>query len=333
MLHRRLRKSVLPAAVSAALLAGVIWRVSPASLLQKTALLDWNLLAPATIVMVVGLYLWDSICLPVVYQSGSGRITYGQALHLRGLSYLGGALNYELGQGVLAWAMARLQNTSLVRMLARSVLLAYHDIFVLLLAGGLGTLISGDPRAARFRPYIAVGLLVAVGIGVIVWLLPEWFRAKFRWGDRQSLLEGWSVARSGRLLVLRAIYFSILVVYGLVAIRICRLPVDTNVVLTAVPIVLLADGLPSFAGLGTREAALLFLLRPPTKDDEAQLVTMSLFWSTGMIVVRFIIASAHLWIHAAHDGIGIRFGKDPDDEAILDAGAAAKERGTMLDTR
>jgi hypothetical protein len=332
MPHRRLRKSVLPLAVSAVLLAGVMWRVSPASLVEKAALLDWHLLAPATVVMVVALYLWDALCLRVVYQIGSGRITYGQSLHLRGLSYLGGALNYELGQGVLAWAMARLQNTRLVTMLARSVLLAYHDIFVLLLGGGMGTLFSGDPRAARFRPYIAAGLLVAVAIGAIIWLLPEKLRARFRSGDQPSFLEGWSLARTGRLLFLRVVYFSILVVYGLIAIRICRLPVETNVVLTAVPIVLLADGLPSFAGLGTREAALLFLLRPPTRDDEAQLVTMSLLWSTGMILIRFVIASAHLWIHAARDGIGIRFGTYPEDEAIVHAGEMASEGGTPRNT-
>jgi len=298
----RLRRLV-PLAVTLGLLAWVMTRVTPRELVQAASQLNWPPLLAATAVMVVGLYLWDAVCLPTVYRVEDHRISYRQALHLRGLSYLGGALNYELGQGALAWGMARTQDTGLLRMLTRSVLLAYHDIVVLLSAGLVGSLLTDDPRVVRLRTYIALGLGVALACGALVWLLPTSIRARLRWAGSTSLLEDWSIARSARLVPLRLVYFGILVVYASVALAICRMPVDHEVVLSTVPLVLLADGLPNFAGLGTRETSLQLLLTPDARD--AGLLAMSLFWSVGMIVGRLAIALAHLWGRQWQNGNGL----------------------------
>jgi hypothetical protein len=91
---------------------------------------------------------------------------------------------------------------------------------------------------------------------------------------------------------MRLVYFGILTVYAAAALAICRIPLDHQVVLSTIPLVLLADGLPNFAGLGTREASLLLLLAP--KNPEV-LLAMSLIWSTGMLLCRFVIGLAHLW--------------------------------------
>src|SRR5262245_61739387 len=118
MSHLTTRRLV-PFAISGALLVWLFWRVPPASVLRAAEELDWVLLIPATIAMVVGLYLWDSVCLPVIYGITRRPWSYSQSLQLRGLSYLGAALHYELGQGILAWLAAKAQQTSFVRMLAR----------------------------------------------------------------------------------------------------------------------------------------------------------------------------------------------------------------------
>ena len=68
---------------------------------------------------------------------------------------------------------------------------------------------------------------------------------------------------------------------------------SSDVVASTIPLVLLADGLPSVAGLGTRDTALQLLLSP---DNPEALLAMSLIWSTGLVVVRSIIGLAHLWI-------------------------------------
>src|SRR5262249_40553817 len=78
-----------------------------------------------------------------------------------------------------------------------------------------------------------------------------------------------------------------------VAMRICRLPADHSVVLSSIPLVLLADGLPNLGGLGTRDTALQLLIKTTRPDI---LLAMSLMWSTGLVVGRSVIGIVHLWI-------------------------------------
>src|SRR5688500_17178676 len=121
-LHR-----ALPVLVSAVALAWVVWRVSPEELLRKATLLEWHLLVPATMAMVLALYFWDAVCLMALFATPEHPLSYAQALAARGRSYIAGAINYELGQAALAWDLARIQGVSLLSTLSRSALLAYHD--------------------------------------------------------------------------------------------------------------------------------------------------------------------------------------------------------------
>jgi hypothetical protein len=329
--------------VSAGLLAWLVFRVSPQALAHAAAEVNWRLLAPATVAMVFALYFWDAVCLPTAYRVDDNRWSYWRSLHLRGLSYLAGSLHYELGQAALAWGMARTQNTSVVRMLSRSVLLAIHDIVVLLGLGLAGSMFTSDPRVERVRPAVTMALSVAVAIALLFWLLPVRLRAKVAvvllglvlaeslftsdarteriwplvalaialaaavvtwlflltaeqrtkvWAKVEELFAGWSLLRTLRLMLLRCVYFSIFAVYAAVALAICHIAVDHQVVASTIPLVLLADGLPSVAGLGTRDTALQLLLTP---DRPEALLAMSLIWSTGLIVVRSAIGLAHLW--------------------------------------
>jgi hypothetical protein len=274
-------------------LAWLVLRVSPQALAHAAAQLDWRLIAPVTVAMVLALYVWDAACLPAVYRVGENRWSYWRSLHLRGLSYVGGAIHYEIGQAALAWGMARTQNTSVVRMLSRSVLLAFHDVVVLLGLGLAGSLLSNDPRVERVRPVVAIALAIAMLIALIFWLLPAAWRTKI-WGTKaDATLADWSLSRSLQLVPLRCVYFSIFALYAAAALAICRFPVDHQVVASTIPLVLLADGLPSIAGLGTRDTALQMLLSPDRPD--ASLVAMSLIWSTGLIVGRSAIGLVCLW--------------------------------------
>jgi hypothetical protein len=284
----------VPFVISTSLLVFIVWWVSPQALLRAAEDLRWQLLVPATVAMVVALYLCDALCLPVAYGIEGRQIRYAQALHVRGLAYLAGALNYEIGQGAVAWGMARLQQTKFLRMLARSIVLAYHDAVILLATGLVGALLTNNSRVVRIRPYIAIGLAAALIVGVVFWSLPKWLRLQIHSEKIDAIFADWSLQRSLQLVPLRFAYFGILVFYAAVALAICRIPVDHVVVLSTIPLVLLADGLPNFAGLGTRETSLLLLLAP---DEKGPLLAMSLLWTTGMIVIRFLIGVSHLWYH------------------------------------
>jgi hypothetical protein len=295
MPHKRHRHFLLPAGITLLLITWLVVRVSPQRLLSAAGEIAWVPLLWATGAMVIALYLWDSVCLQTIYSVHKNRWSYGRSLQLRGLSYLGGCLNYELGQAALAWGLARLQNASIVRMLSRSVLLAYHDIFVLLAGACLGSLLTSDPRVTRVRPYLAIAIVVVAAIAALFRILPRGIRERFRAPDGESYFEGWSFARSLRLIPMRFVYFGILLIYAVVALHICDIPIDRRVTVSTMPLVLLADGLPSFAGLGTRETSLQVLLAPG-RERAPILLAMSFFWSTGLLTGRLAIALANLWL-------------------------------------
>jgi hypothetical protein len=276
---------VLPGLVSAALLGWLVWRVSPARLVEAAALLDWPGLALATVALVLGLFFWDAVCLRWLFARLGPALPYQVVLQARGCSYLLSAANYELGQGMLAWRLARAQGTSLARALGGCLLLAWHDAAVLLLLGLAGALSSTDPRAqaARWFCLAGLGILLALGIGGAL-LVGRRLAGGPRW---------WDWRRAGQLGLLRAAYYAITLAYAATGLYLCGVAVDVRVVGSVVPLVLLADGLPvSVSGLGTREATLLYLLDP---EQPAVVLAFSLVWSTGLMTGRLALGLAYCW--------------------------------------
>ena len=290
----RIWKAALPFVISFSLIAWLLNHVSPAELLRATEELNWYVLAPATILMVLGLYFWDAVCLRSLFTTKDAPLRYRQALRARGISYLATVINYEFGQGVLAWDMAQSQKTSVVSCLSRMVILAYHDLLVLFGLGLLGSTLLLQPKVTSMRTFAATGLLVLLLLPLLFRIVPSSFLQRTgRWLPK---LDRWSFAQSCTLSVLRIAYYLILIIYAAVALRCCRIHVDSLLVLSTIPMVLLADGLASVSGLGTRDAALQLLLKP---DRPELLAAMSLLWSSGLIIGRLSIGLVHMWIPRA----------------------------------
>jgi len=290
LLHR-----VLPVAVSAGLIAGLLYLIPPSKVATEFVKVPWEQILPVTAAMVLALYFWDAVCLQTVFATDSHVVPYRRMLHVRGTSYLLGAFNYELGQGLVAWSISRLQKISLLQTISRSVVLAYHDLAVLLSVGLVGSLlVENPPLKVRFVELFArVGLAGLVTVALVFFLLPREKRERFqqtRWG---AWLVDWNWRRSLRLAWQRLVYFGILILYAGVALAICGVPVDSLVVASAIPVVLLADALPSVCGIGTRETALILLLNP---ENRAAIFALSLIWSTGIIVGRMTIGLLHYWV-------------------------------------
>ena len=119
----------LPLLISLGLVGWLATRVSPLAVIRAAAALEWQLLVPMTAALVAALYLWDAFCQPLVFsRSDKAALSYSRMLRLRGESYLLGAFNQGLGQGLLAWNVARLQRTSLATTLSRSAVLLWHGL-------------------------------------------------------------------------------------------------------------------------------------------------------------------------------------------------------------
>jgi hypothetical protein len=296
-------RKILPVAISLALVGYLLWSVSPRDLRDKAQALDWRLLVPVTAAFVAALYFWEALCFRSLFSLADRPLTYQQMLRVRGISYLAGIFNYEAGQAIAAWRVAVLQQTGLLSALSRTVLLAYHDLLVLMALGAMGATLSNDPSMATVRWFCLSGLGILIIVGLVPLMLPEDWRARLRQTRWGAWLGSWSVFRSAQLVLLRIVYFALFVIYAALALAICRIPVDHTVTLGTVPLVLLADALPSASGLGTRDTALQWLLNPQWPEQtDGVLLAMSLIWSMGLLLGRLTIGLINLWWPGAAAG-------------------------------
>jgi len=288
-------KPLVPWIVSLALLGLVIWQVSPERLAAAIAGLDWQRLVPLTAAMVLAMYLWDSACLRWLFSQDSVELSYLTALHARGLSYLACAVNYEVGQGMLGWVVARSQGTSVVAALSRCVLLALHDAATLFVLGLFGSIAAlGQPRA-RGIMYFCIGGLVTLGLfALFVRFSPSRWRQKWKQTKWGGWIGWWRWHHSLQLWIMRSAYFAISLSYATAGLAVCGVTLEPSRIFSAIPIALFIDGLPiSVSGLGTREQALTLLLKP---DRPELVVAFSLFWTAGQATGRIAIGLCHLWL-------------------------------------
>ncbi len=290
---KRLRPLV-PWIVSIAMLAFVLWQVSPQRLASALAGLDWQHLLPLTFAMVLGMYLWDGACLRWLFSKGSADLPYLTALHARGLSYLAYAVNYEVGQGVVGWMLARSQGTNVLSGLSRCLLLALHDAATLFIIGLFGSIAAlAHPRARPILYLCIGGLLALLLLAAFVRFSSARWRQRWKGTKWGAWLGWWRWHYSVQLCLMRAAYFAISLTYVATGLSLCGVQLESSRLFSAIPIALLVDGLPiSVSGLGTREQALILLLKP---DRPELIVAFSLLWTTGQASGRVAIGLIHLW--------------------------------------
>jgi hypothetical protein len=286
-------------AISLGLIAWLASRISLSGLAQAAAVLPWKLLVPMTAALVVGLYLWDTLCLLTVFSVGGSSISYGAMLRARGKSYLWAAWNQGLGQAAVAWYVARARRTSFRAAFAGSIILSWHEGVILSATGLAGSWWLGDPRLERAQTFCLILLLGLLAIPLIMRLLPASVRQWLEKRPMGATLAAWDAHRSLRLILLRVVYFSLDGIYVPAALWLCGQPIGVGTALAIVPLVLLATVLPSASGLGARETA-LYLLIPSSHPDV--LVAMGVLWSTGIIIVRLVIGMGWLWFDRSDAG-------------------------------
>jgi hypothetical protein len=284
----------MPSVVSVGLLVWLVYRISPQALVNAASQLDWPRLCLVFSVMVLALYLWDSVCLHWLFAEPGSPLTYGQVLRARGSSYVASAVNYELGQGLMAWELARAQGTPLVSALGRFLLLAVHDGAVLLSLGLVGSLLIDSTIGRGIKGFCAIGLIALLGVGVVFYFFPRLRHERRTTSGKQLWPHSWTWGSSLRLGGLRGIYFGIILAAVGLGLEVTPVHGGWAVVFGAVPIVLLVDGLPiSLSGLGTRETALLSLISAP---EPGALLAFSLIWSAVLITGRLLIGLGHWWL-------------------------------------
>jgi hypothetical protein len=289
----RLGRRCLPVLVSAGLVSWLVWRVSPERLAATAAVLDWPVLAGLTAALFLALLFWDTVCLKWLFAQPDHPLPFLTVLHARSASYAWTVINYEVGQGVLAWRLGRARAMPLGAAIGRTILLALHDVAVLLSLALLGSLAGAGPRPRAIAIGTGAGLAGLAVVAVVLKRLPPRWRGWLP--QRGSFLDWWGLRHSLTLLGLRLLFFAIIWAYVALALRVCGFPEDARLVGGVIPLALTAEALPSVSGLGTRDSVLKACLQP-SPEQEAVLLGFTLVWSTGLLILRLTVGLVSWWL-------------------------------------
>ncbi len=295
-----------PPVVSVALVTWLVWTVTPRKLAGAVATPAFPWLVLATLVQMLVLFLWDTVCVWWLFSRPGRRLPFRTVLRARVDTVIWSAVNLDVGQAAFAWRVARATGDSVQRTLGLCLLLALFDLGTLQSLALAGSFLVHEPLIGWLRwvcAAIVLGLLLLV---VVLKLLPaRWVRLLAE-KDWAHWLAWWTWRDAVVLWALRLVMFLLVLAYAWVALAICGIPTGIRTVLGVVPFVLIAEALPGTGGLGERETALVYLLHPPG-DQRAVLLGLGLTWSTLTILGRVAIGLVgwllpHPDADAARDG-------------------------------
>jgi hypothetical protein len=283
-------RALLPVVVSIGLLFAI------------STLVDWrdvwqHVTADSLVVLLPALAAWAALSLAVdavsLLRSGGRRaaVSLGAMARLKAASYPLAIVHYALGAAALIVLLRRRAGLLLADATGTVVLIAAFDLLALLGLALLATLWMAS-SAAEFRAGVVAAVLLGAPLGL--WLL----RSERRLGPIEWLrsLGVMRVAREAplatllELLALRALFVAVFVMLGGAALAAFGVRVPLGGLVLGLAQVALVAALPiAVAGLGTSQAAFLYVFRSYAAADE--LLACSVTLSAGMIAVRVVLGA------------------------------------------
>jgi len=281
----RVLRALLPFAVTVGVFYAISHRV------------DWldafaHIRADTLVVLLPALFVWAALSLYIDAVSlmrtrgGPGLGSFASMARLKAATYPLGMLHYALGAGGLVVLLRRRAGLSLADATGAVMLIAAFDLLALLaLAAVAGAWVATDATGLR------VGILAVALIGAPLglWLL----RTPMHLGPLEALRR-LGMLRAARelptsqlvhLLALRLLFVVVFVGLGGAALAAFGLHPHVGAVVVGFAQVALVAALPiAVAGLGTSQAAFLYVFRSLAPADE--LLACSVALSAGMIAVR-----------------------------------------------
>lgn len=277
-------RRALPFLGSAAILSFLATRVD---LHQVAAAVDGRslvILGAALLVYGAVSLLLEAAALSRVLPAGA--LTLGTAARIKAASYLLSVLHYTVGLGALSVLLKRRAGTELGRAAGVVLLLSALDLAILILLC-IGAVTGSDAGPAAVRLPVVGGVVVALAVGFVLVRTPrslgplERIRTLSIFAALAETPLSRLVETAGLRLLFVASFIS-LVQAALLAFEIV-VPVQDLVVGVAISSLLAV--LPiAFAGLGTGQAAFLYVFREHA--DPETLLASSLLLSVGIIGLR-----------------------------------------------
>ncbi len=241
-----------------------------------------------TALAVTAWWLLESRAFAYLFTRFNAPVSWKEARALRGLTYLATPINWNLGTAAIILHLRRSKGIGALQ--STSTMLFYGIIDLLVLATlalvGASTLpdspaIAQIQRAAAIADGFAIAMLVVLMTSRPGWSWLQRFRAAGIFSThRQATLRDLAV-----LVAVRACYFTGFVLYFWLGTWAFHAAAPLLFAMAATPIVLVVAALPiTPAGLGTQQAAMLYLFAP--HGSEAAILAFALCFPVALICAR-----------------------------------------------
>jgi hypothetical protein len=226
---------------------------------------------PVCLLLLIALYVCDAFAMWKTFGWFVAPMAFGDVLLLRGATYLFAALNYNVGQGAIAYFVHKTTGAPAMRVVATVLLMMGINVLALLLLASVGL------GAAPEVPHAVTVTVVVAYAGLAIYVVALILRPT--WLVRRPLFDvvlGAGIAGHLRALVVRLPHIATLIVFELALLRGFHMAVPVLAALAILPIVFLVAALPvSVQGLGTTQAAMIyFFARYAPGDRPAQQATV-----------------------------------------------------------
>lgn len=256
---------------------------------------DWldvfaHIRADTLVVLLPALVVWAALSLGIeaasLMRAGRGFGSFASMARLKAASYPLGTLHYALGAGGMVVLLRRRAGLPLSEATGAVMLIAAFDLLALLaLAAVAGAWVATD--AAGLRAGILAVALIGAPLGLFLLRTPRSLgplEPLRRLGMLRAARE-LPTPQLAQLLALRLLFVVVFVALGGAALAAFGLHPEVGAVVVGFAQVALVAALPiAVAGLGTSQAAFLYVFRSLAPADE--LLACSVALSAGMIAVR-----------------------------------------------
>jgi uncharacterized membrane protein YbhN (UPF0104 family) len=289
-------KQAAPWAIAAAILWFLFDRVPIAD--AWTAAGEARLLefALATAVAVTGWWLLESRAFAYLFTRFNAPLSWAEARSLRALTYLVTPINWNLGTAAIILHLRRSKGIGAVQ--STSTMLFYGLVDLLVLSGlalAGAWVLPASPAIATVER--AAG--VAVGFAIAMLAVSMASRPRWRWLERMRAAGIFSTHRRATvrdlavLVAVRTCYFSGFVLFFWFGAQAFHTAVPLPYAMAATPIILVVAALPiTPAGLGTQQAAMLYLFEP--YGSEASILAFALAYPVALIAARIPLGLPYL---------------------------------------
>lgn len=282
-MRKRLAR-LLPWLVTAGILVFLFRRIPLRDVLQAADnAAPWFI--PATVAIVLGIYLADALAIWKTFGWFVTRLGYGETLILRGSTYLIALINYTLGQGAFVYFLKRTRGVPMMRAAAAVLLIMGTNMLLLLFLSTLGFLLG-----AQAFPQLGTVLSISyVGLGVYA-VLVMW-RPAFL--VKRPILD--VLLEAGMMGHLKAIgirlpHLITLLTLNYVALHAFGVPVPILETMLAMPVVFLIAVLPiSFQGLGPSQGAMIYFFSRFAQGDAQHRSAQVLAASLGAQAIAWVV--------------------------------------------